>query len=104
MDLYQPSGVGKKRRKKRSGVALRHQGEVEYFYPVGPSRSTASNLEIRGGRYNVKENPSTVLSAIKRNGTASIEPVSKPQSAHQNHGKSADIEDNVGLTVIIPGG
>ena len=87
MDLYQPSGVGK--RKKRSDSL----GQVEYFYPVGPARSSSSGLEVRGGRLTVKDR---VTSEAKNNATSA--------ASKNKHGQSANIQDNVGLTVIIPGG
>ena len=69
LDLYQPSGMGKRR--KRNDRSVNH-GEVEYFYPIDKSRQNSRALEPRNQ-------------------------TNRPTS-------TANIDDNVGVTVIMPGG
>ena len=71
LDLYQPSGMGKRR--KRSDRSVK-QGEVEYFYPVTKNREN-----------------SRILKAVEPNRTEILP-------------TSTDIDDNVGVTVLMPEG
>ena len=71
LDLYQPSGMGKRRKRNDRSVK---QGEVEYFYPVTKSREN-----------------SRILKAIEQNRTEILP-------------TSTDIDDNVGVTVLLPEG
>jgi hypothetical protein len=74
--------MGKKRRKRRESP-LQQQGEVEYFYPV--SNPSESNNQNKLAKRKLHQEP------FKNR------PLNKTNS-------SANIKDNVGMTVIMPGG
>ena len=71
MDLYQPSGMGRRRRRRSDDEG--HKGQIEYFYPVAPS-----------------------IKPVRRNNSRIL--------GKDDDSKSAAFKDNVGVTVIMPGG
>ena len=74
LDLYQPSGMGRRRKRTRKSRNADDEGHLGYFYPVTPSTKQ-------------RRNNSRVLNDPK-----------------ENFGTATNINDNVGVTVIMPPG
>ena len=75
LDLYQPSGMGRRRKRTRKSRSADDEGHLGYFYPVTPSTKQ-------------RRNNSRVLNDPKK----------------ENFGTATNINDNVGVTVIMPPG
>ena len=74
LDLYQPSGMGRRRKRTRKSRNADDEGHLGYFYPVTPSTKQ-------------RRNNSRVLNDPK-----------------EKFGTATNINDNVGVTVIMPPG
>ena len=74
LDLYQPSGMGRRRKRTRKSRNADDEGHLGFFYPVTPSTKQ-------------RRNNSRVLNDPK-----------------ENFGTATSINDNVGVTVIMPPG
>jgi len=72
LDLYQPSGMGRRRKRTRKSRNADDEGHLGFFYPVTPSVKQ-------------RRNNSRVLNDPK-----------------ENFGTATNINDNVGVTVIMP--
>ena len=74
LDLYQPSGMGRRRKRTRKSRSADDEGHLGFFYPVTPSTKQ-------------RRNNSRILNDPK-----------------ENFGTATNINDNVGVTVIMPPG
>ena len=74
LDLYQPSGMGRRRKRTRKSRNADDEGHLGYFYPVTPGTKQ-------------RRNNSRVLNDPK-----------------ESFGTATNINDNVGVTVIMPPG